>query len=221
MSEPIRAVLFDAFGTLFDVRGVDGLCVELFGEAGPELSATWRAKQLQYSWLLSLMERFEPFEGVTARALDHAAEAHGLTLGKDARDQLLAAYDVLPLFPEVRGALEALSGRELCVLSNGSPTMLGTVLGAAGVRGHFAHVFSASTAQVFKPSPRVYAVATSALDLPPAACAFVSSNAWDVAGAAAFGFRTFYLNRSGRPQETLGAPAAGTLESLDQLAAAL
>ena len=216
-----KAVLFDAFGTLFDVRGVDGLCTSLVGDAGPALSASWREAQLRYSWLASLMDAWEPFDAITSRALDYAAASHGVALAPEARAELLAAYDALPLFPEVAGALAALAGRTLAVLSNGSPPMLAGVLDAAGIREHFAHVFSASQARVFKPSPRVYALATRALGARPEACTFVSSNAWDIAGAGAFGFRTVYLNRSGRPQEALGQAAFATIESLDALAALL
>ncbi|MEO0323692.1 MAG: haloacid dehalogenase type II [Myxococcota bacterium] len=216
-----RAVLFDAFGTLFDVQGVEGRCTELVGPAGPALTLGWREAQLRYSWLASLMDRWEPFDALTARALDYAAALTGVTLTADARAELLAAYDSLPLFPEVAGALARLGATPLAVLSNGSPAMLDAGLEAAGIASRFAHVFSASQARTFKPSPRVYALATNAMGAPAESCLFVSSNNWDVAGAAAFGFRAVYLNRSGRPEEAVGGAAMQTIASLDALAALL
>ncbi len=216
-----RVVLFDAFGTLFDVRGVEARCAALVGEVGPALCGSWREAQLRYSWLASLMDRWEPFDAITARALDYAAALHGVDLAPEPRAELLAAHDALPLFPEVASALSRLDDATLGVLSNGSPAMLKAVLGAAGIAARFDHVFSASQARVFKPSPRVYALATNALGVSADECLFVSSNNWDVAGAAAFGFRAVYLHRSGRPEETLGAAATATIPSLAGLAALL
>lgn len=207
---PIGACVFDAYGTLLDV---DSAVAALAAEVGPragELAALWRRKQLEYSWLRSLMRRHADFRQVTAEALDHALDALALPAG-DLREPLMEAYGRLDAYPEVPDLLRRLRERGLpaAVLSNGSPAMLRRGLEAAGIADLLDPVLSVEAAGVFKPAPEVYQLATQALGLPASGIAFFSSNGWDVHGAASFGLTTFRVNRTGQPAERLpGAPAA-------------
>jgi 2-haloacid dehalogenase len=213
----MKAVVFDAYGTLFDVQSVLAECERLFPGRGAEVSRLWRQKQLEYSWLRSLMDRYEAFDRVTEDALQHACAALGLELDDDGSAALMTAYRRLTPYPEVPGALTALAGRRLAILSNGSPPMLDDVVGNAGLRHHFAAVLSVHPLRVFKPHPRVYQSAVDQLGVSAADVAFVSSNFWDIAGATAFGFRTFWINRAGMAADQLGVSPAGVLHRLDQL----
>ena len=213
---PIRGYVFDAYGTLFDVHSVV--------EAGRDittdpvaLSLLWRQKQLEYTWLRSLMERYEDFRTVTESALRFAVRRLGLTATETQIARLMSAYDSLACFPEVRAALDRLVGRPLAILSNGSPGMLSAAVKSSGLDGYFAHVLSVDAVRVFKPSPRVYALGTAALSIPAAELLFVSSNAWDVAGAAAFGYRVAWCNRTSAPEEELGVRANFVVTALEQL----
>lgn len=210
----LRALVFDVFGTLFDVKALAVRLEAFFPGQGEVLGHLWRAKQLEYTWLLALMDRYEDFQVVTLRALRYAARAHGLLLQPEVEAALLSAYRELPTFPQVPQVLEAFGRRvPLYVLSNGTEEMLHAPLAHAHLQGFFRGVFSAETARTYKPSPRVYALVTQGLGLTPEAVGFVSSNAWDVAGASAFGFRAFWVNRGGLPFEAL--EPGPTLEALD------
>lgn len=217
MSPPIEALVFDAYGTLFDVHSVVEACERRFPGRGRELSGLWRAKQLEYSWLLSLMGRYEDFWAVTDRALAFTLGALDLPSGAEVRDELMEGYLGLKLFPDVRAALGALGGRPLAVLSNGAPEMLRRVVAHNGLSHAFAHVLSVDPVGVYKPDPRVYRYAADRLGVAPEAIGFVSSNGWDIAGATAFGFRTFWINRAGQPPETLDLPPAREVRSLTEL----
>ena len=199
-----KAVVFDAYGTLFDVRAI----------AAPEpLLALWRQKQLEYTWLRSQMGRYEDFERVTRDALRFASRKLGLA----ADESLVKAYRTLPAFPDVEPALKRLHGRPLAILSNGTKEMLGAVVGAAGLAGHFQHVLSVDPARTFKPAPAIYALATKALGLEAREILFVSSNGWDAAGAKAFGFLVCCCNRQKSPPEELGFAPDFEVERLDQI----
>ena len=213
----MKAVVFDAYGTLFDVQSVLAECERLFPSRGAEVSRLWRQKQLEYSWLRSLMDRYEAFDRVTEDALQHACAALGLALDADGATSLMSAYRRLTPYPEVPAALTALAGRSLAILSNGSPAMLGDVVRNAGLEHHFEAVLSVHPLGVFKPHPRVYQSAVDRLAVRAADIAFVSSNFWDIAGATTFGFRTFWINRAGTAPDQLGVVPAGMLQGLDQL----
>ena len=206
MTAGISALVFDAYGTLFDVHSVTRAAESLFPGRGTQLSAAWRAKQLEYTWLRSLMGRYEDFNRVTAAALDWSLESLALEAGEAERAALMGEYRRLAPFPEVPAALEALSAqRALAILSNGHPEMLEAVVDHAGLRGRFrGGLLSVHAAGVFKPDPRVYRIAEERLGVPRAMVGFVSSNGWDAAGAKAFGFRTFWVNRGAAPVERLG-----------------
>jgi 2-haloacid dehalogenase len=218
-----QALVFDAYGTLFDVHSVTKLADSLFPGRGAALSQAWRTKQLEYTWLRSLMGRYDDFSAVTADALDWACESLGLEATAGDRAALAQAYRTLATFPEVRGALERLGAkRPLAILSNGHPDMLDAVVDHNELRVYFGErVYSVHEAGVFKPDPRVYALATTALELPAAAVGFVSSNGWDAAGAKSFGFRAWWVNRGRAAVERLGSPPDGVVHDLAELAGQL
>jgi len=204
MKTEIKALVFDAYGTLFDVHSVISACDQKFPGQGPILSKAWRAKQLEYTWLRSLMGRYEDFWQVTESALVFACESLGLPCPTVTRAELMQAYLHLQPFPEVSQALKALSGYSRAILSNGSPKMLQAAVASAGLQGRFSHVLSVDEVKIYKPSPRVYQLACDGMGLAGTAIGFVSSNFWDVVGAKNFGFWTCWVNRSKVPQDELG-----------------
>jgi 2-haloacid dehalogenase len=217
----LRALVFDAYGTLFDVHSVVALCDELWPGRGAALSQLWRAKQLEYTWQRSLMRRYQDFGRVTEAGLRYACKALGLALGEEQRARLAGAYLELQTFPEVRGALQELKAMKLrlAILSNGSPAMLRPVVANSGLRGMITTVISVDPKKIYKPAPAVYRLALERMRLPRAAIGFVSSNCWDACGAKSFGFRVFWINRTGAPVDELGAAPDHTIRSLDELPA--
>jgi 2-haloacid dehalogenase len=217
----ITAFVFDAYGTLFDVHSVTRKADDLFPGRGAELSRAWRTKQLEYTWLRSLMRRYEDFGQVTEASLAWALESLALKADAGARRSLIEEYRRLALFPEVRGALEKLApGRVLAILSNGHPDMLEAVVDHNGLRDFFrGGILSVHPAGIFKPDPKVYRLAEERLGVPRAVVGFVSSNGWDAAGARAFGFRACWVNRAGAPVERLGDPPDAIVPDLAALAA--
>ena len=215
-----RAYLFDAYGTLFDVHSVIEAGRALTGD--PEaLSMLWRQKQLEYTWPRSLMVRYEDFWAVTESALRFALRRLDITAGEAEIARLMRAYLSLACFPEVKGALAALRGTPLGILSNGSPFMLEAAVRSAGLDGMLGRVLSVDAVRVYKPSPRVYELGPRAFGVPAGEILFVSSNAWDVAGAKAFGYRTCWCNRSRAPMEMLGVTPDFEVDRLDRIAAVI
>lgn len=221
MTASTGAVVFDAYGTLFDVHSVIERCNAFFPSQGRQLSQTWRVKQLEYTWLCSLMGRYQDFESITAAALRFACVSLKLALDQPASIALMEEYRRLATYPEVRAALERLRPRRLAILSNGSPAMLSAVVEHAGLRPLLDDVLSVDAVRIFKPHPAVYQSAVSALNVPKQAIAFISSNYWDIMGASAFGFRTFWINRAGTLPDTLDYPPSAVVSGLDQLRAIL
>ena len=213
---PVRGYVFDAYGTLFDVHSVVEIGREITGDP-MTLSATWRQKQLEYTWLRSLMGRYEDFWIVTEAALRYAIQRLGLSASEVQIRRLMDAYLSLACFPEVPAALTRLAPRPRAILSNGSPLMLQAALRSSGLGQHIKHVLSVDTVKTYKPSPAVYALGPRALGIPAADLLFVSSNAWDVAGAKAFGYRVAWCNRAGAPAEELGLSADVVVSRLDEL----
>ena len=216
---PVRAVLFDAYGTLFDVHSVSALAESLCPGRGLALSQAWRAKQLEYTWLRTLSGQYRDFWQITGDALGWAVEALKLPLAQRQQLQLLAAYLTLKPFPENLDVLRGLqrAGHELGTLSNGTPTMLEAALASAGMRELITHVLSVDSIGCYKTDPRAYALGTAALGRPASEIAFVSSNCWDAIGATWFGYRTFWVNRSNAPLERMGVAPAGTGPALDDV----
>jgi len=196
-------------------------CDELFPGRGKELSQLWRAKQLEYTWLRSLMGRYEPFESITQAALVYTCRALGLVLPDSAVSALMHQYRRLATYPDVHDTLRGLRPRKLAILSNGSPEMLKAVVMNADLGSTFAAVLSVDELQIYKPHPSVYQLATDRLGVAKDRVAFISSNFWDVTGATAFGFRTFWINRSAAQPDELGYRPAAVLNRLDQLPPAL
>ena len=220
MTRELSALVFDAYGTLFDVHSVTRLAESLFPGKGAALSQAWRTKQLEYSWLRSLMERYVDFNAVTAASLEWALESLHIVAGDGARDALVQEYRRLDVFPEVPAALEALArSRPLAILSNGHPEMLAAVVDHNGLRDRFrGGILSVHAAGIFKPHPSVYRLAEETLGVPSALMGFVSSNGWDAAGAKAFGFRAFWVNRAKAPVERLDLPPDAIVSNLAELA---
>jgi 2-haloacid dehalogenase len=216
----VQGLLFDAYGTLFDVHSVveAGRSVTSDPQA---LSALWRQKQLEYTWLRSLMGRYEDFWAVTDSALVHACRRLGLSVAATERRRLTEAYLALDAFPEVREALARLRGLPCAILSNGSPAMLDAVVAHNGLGEHFRAVISVDAVRTYKPHPAVYALGPARLGLARDAIGFVSSNGWDVAGARAFGFQVVWVNRQGAPLEELGVTPDLEVRDLGELARAL
>jgi 2-haloacid dehalogenase len=200
-----RAFVFDAYGTLFDVHSVVRLAEELAPRQGAVLSQVWRTKQLEYTWLQSLMlsptRPRDDFSKVTALALDYAVSQLMIPLSAADRARLLDAYLALDPFPDAHDALAALAPRPRWILSNGTRAMLEPLVRSSPLSGCIDGILSVDEAGIYKPSPRVYALAVERLGLDASRIAFVSSNGWDAAGAKAFGFTTFWINRYGAPVE--------------------
>ena len=215
----MKAVLFDAYGTLFDVHSVMKLAESTFPGNGSALSHAWRARQLEYTWLRTLSDRYVDFWQVTGDALDWAAESLRLPMTRAQHSALLDAYLHLDPFPENLHVLRTLhaAGIVLGTLSNGSPAMLESALAHSGMRELLAHVLSVDAVRRYKTDPTAYALGTAAIGAPAAEIAFVSSNCWDAIGATWFGYRAFWVNRTGAPLDRLGAEPAGAGHSLRDL----
>ncbi len=204
----IRACVFDAYGTLFDFASAAAGCADVLGDQAVPLTAMWRDKQLQYSWLRAVQGRHADFWQVTGDALDFALEALRL---RDAglRERLMNLYLTLAAFPDVSLVLRALkaAGLRTAILSNGSPAMLRAAVENAGLGDLLDLTLSVEEVGVYKPHPKVYQLAVDRLALMPGAIVFLSSNAWDAYAASAFGLRTIWCNRYGQAPERLpGAP---------------
>jgi 2-haloacid dehalogenase len=218
----LKAFVFDAYGTLFDVFSVTALCESLFPGSGHALARLWRAKQLQYSLLRSMMNCYEDFWQLTADGLVYASKSLALDLTLEKRDRLMQAYLALDVFPDVEPGLEALRALDVrcAILSNGSPSMLATVLARSRLLHLFEAVISVDDIKIFKPSPRVYGLVGSHLRLSAPEIGFVSSNNWDVHGAGAAGLTACWIQRSAsEPSEELGFPPAHIVRSMTELAA--
>jgi 2-haloacid dehalogenase len=220
----VKAIAFDAYGTLFDVFSITALAEALFPGKGEPLAQLWRLKQLQYSMLRSLMGRHRDFWRLTEDGLVFAARSLGLHLTPDKRARLLDAYLTLTAFPDVKPGLEALKrrGLRLAILSNGEPKMLEAAARSAGIVDLLDEILSVEEVKIFKPSPRVYHLASEHLRVRPAEVGFVSSNCWDVAGAASAGLETFWIQRrAAEPPEELGFTADHTVRTITDLPALL
>jgi len=216
----IKALAFDAYGTLFDVFSVTALCDQLFPGKGNTLAQLWRVKQLQYSMMRSLMGRHKDFWQLTEDGLAYASESLKLELTADKRQRLMEAYLGLAAFPDVKPGLEALKrqGLALAILSNGEPKMLEAAARSAGIDGLLDRIISVEDVKIFKPSPRTYNLGAEHMNIRSSELGFVSSNSWDVAGAASAGLLTFWIQRSAaEPPEKLGFAADHVVKALTDL----
>ena len=219
MSLPAVAV-FDAYGTLFDVHSAARRVATEFDAATERVSALWRQKQLEYSWTRSLMGRYADFWAVTEEALDYALAVHGVS-DRKLRAALLESYRALEPYPDVPAALTGYRKRgvRVAVFSNATPAMLREALVAAHLDGLVDEVCSTHELRIYKPDTRVYAHTGKVLGAPPEAVVFHSSNAWDAAGAAAYGWRAFWIRRANQVPEYTWAGLTGCPDLKAALAA--
>jgi 2-haloacid dehalogenase len=208
------AFVFDAYGTLYDVHSVMARCESCWPGRGMQLSQLWRAKQLEYTWQRSLMQRYVPFSTVTREALAYVCEALGLELSAAQMEGLMGEYLALAPYPDVHSCLERLQGRR-AILSNGSPDMLGPLVTHSGLR--FDAVISVDELRVFKPAPQVYQLAVERLKVTKERIGFVSSNCWDAMGAKSYGFKVYWINRGGAPLDRLGFQPDRVMKSLNEI----
>lgn len=218
---PITTCIFDAYGTLFDVASATRELAEHpghedFAEHAARLSADWRLKQLEYTWLRAITGAHADFWQVTQDGLDYALEAAGLDGDAVLRETLLALYWELQAYPEAGDVLKALKdqGRNVAILSNGSPSMLEGAVDRAGFNDLLDTVLSVEQVGVFKPHSSVYELVGKTFGCAPKEVLFVSSNGWDAAGAAGFGFQTVWVNRAGAPMDRLPWTPQTTLPDL-------
>jgi 2-haloacid dehalogenase len=198
----MSAYVFDAYGTLFDVHAAIARHRAAAGPEADRFSEIWRSKQLEYNWTLTLAGHYVDFWTLTEQALDYAL-ARVPSVDRALRPQLLDAYLRLDAFADASAALVDLKARgaRLAILSNGSPRMLAAAVNAAGMTGLLDAVLSVEAVRAYKPRPEVYALATDGFGIRPEEIVFVSSNRWDVMGAASFGFRPLWINRARIPDE--------------------
>ncbi len=215
----LHAIVFDAYGTLFDVYSIGALAERLFPGKGAALAELWRDKQIEYTRLRTLSNTYKPFWEVTQDALVFSCRKLGLELTLDAQNQIMGQYARLQAFPEVRTVLEALRARDLklSILSNGNPQMLNAAVGAAGLSDQIDAVLSVDAVRKFKTAPEAYQLGPDRFGVQARDMLFVSSNGWDVCGAAWFGYQTFWVNRSNAPLEELGVAPNGVGRSLTDL----
>ena len=216
----VDACVFDAYGTLFDVASAAAKCADILGDKAAPLADLWRTKQLEYSWLRSLMDDYTDFWQITANALDHALDT--LDLGDPLlRSKLMELYLRLDCYPGTHDVLGKLrtAGLRTAILSNGSPTMITAAVGSAEMRGLLDELLSVDEIGVYKPHPSVYRLACDRLDTAPDRICFLTSNSWDAHGASAFGFRVVWINRNGGKPDRLPAGPAHEIADLNDLPA--
>ena len=206
----VQALVFDAYGTLYDVHSVARRCEILYPGKGAQLSQLWRTKQLEYTWQRSLMQRYAPFSQVTREALEYSCAALGLPFDASLAEEYLH----LAPFPDARAALERLPMKK-AILSNGSPDVLEPLVRNSGLR--LDAVLSVHELRIYKPAPQVYQFAVQRLGVPRERIGFVSSNCWDALGAKSFGFSVYWVNRVGAPLDRLGFEPDEVVTSLDEV----
>ena len=211
--------VFDAYGTLFDVHAAIGRHRAAAGPVADRLSELWRAKQLEYTWTLTLAGQYRDFWSLTEEALDWSLARYP-TVDRALKPKLMDAYRTLDAFPDARAVLRDLKARGFrsAILSNGSPAMLSAAIGAAQLDAELDAVLSVDAIRMYKPRPEVYRLVTDRFRVTPDDVVFVSSNRWDVMGAAAFGFRPAWINRAGLPEEYSALAPAIVLTDLAGLA---
>jgi 2-haloacid dehalogenase len=207
---PINAVVFDAYGTLYDIQSVAAVTEEAFPGYGEIITQVWRIKQLEYTWLRSLMGRYRDFAAVTAESLAYALRVLGLSHDDAAFARIMDKYLHLDLYPDALAALSALKDSKLAILSNGSPDMLNALVANSGLDRLLDAVLSVDAGRIFKPSPAAYALIESATGVAPTEVLFISSNPWDACGAKAFGLNVAWIERV-TPEAMIAACAKADL----------
>jgi 2-haloacid dehalogenase len=191
----IKAIVFDAYGTLYDIQSVAAITEEAFPGYGGIITQVWRIKQLEYTWLRSLMRRYQDFSAVTRESLAYTLRCLGLKYDQDAFERIMDKYLHLDLYPDALAALAAMKDRKLAILSNGSPDMLDALARNTGLDRVLDAIISVDAKQIFKPSPDVYTLIEASLNVRPAEVLFISSNPWDACGAKSFGLNVAWIER--------------------------
>ena len=191
----IKAVVFDAYGTLYDTQSVAAVTEEAFPGYGEIITQIWRIKQLEYTWLRSLMRRYQDFSIVTQESLGYTLRVLGLKSDPAAFGRIMDKYLHLDLYPDAVAALAAMRGRKLAILSNGSPAMLSALVANSGLDRLLDATISVDAKKLFKPAPEAYTLIESTLGVRPAEVLFISSNPWDACGAKAFGLNVAWIER--------------------------
>jgi 2-haloacid dehalogenase len=191
----IKAVVFDAYGTLYDIQSVASVTEDAFPGYGEIITQVWRIKQLEYTWLRSLMRRYRDFSAVTRESLAYTLRCLGLTYDEETFESIMEKYLHLDLYPDALAALTAMKDRKLAILSNGSPDMLNALVRNSGLDRVLDATISVDANKVFKPSPDAYTLIESTLNVPPAEVLFISSNPWDACGAKSFGLNVAWIER--------------------------
>jgi 2-haloacid dehalogenase len=191
----IKAVVFDAYGTLYDIQSVASVTEDAFPGYGEIITQVWRIKQLEYTWLRSLMRRYQDFSAVTRESLAYTLRCLGLTYDEETFESIMEKYLHLDLYPDALAALTAMTDRKLAILSNGSPDMLNALVRNSGLDRVLDATISVDANKVFKPSPDAYTLIESTLNVPPAEVLFISSNPWDACGAKSFGLNVAWIER--------------------------
>ncbi len=214
----IKACVFDAYGTLFDVHSAVAKHIECLGDAANQVSNIWRTKQLEYTWLRSLMKKHVDFWQITRDGLDYALDASNIT-NEQLRDDLLEAYLHLKCYPEVPDTLAKLKDRglQIAILSNGSPAMLEAVVKSSGLEKLVQTILSVEEVAVFKPDPAVYQLAVDHLGVAAKEIVFLSSNSWDAVGATAFGLKVAWINRFDQRPERMPFQPVAEIKTLAEL----
>jgi 2-haloacid dehalogenase len=191
----IKAVVFDAYGTLYDIQSVAAVTEDAFPGYGEIITQVWRIKQLEYTWLRSLMRRYRDFSAVTRESLAYTLRCLGLSYDAETFESIMEKYLHLDLYPDALAALTAMKDRKLAILSNGSPDMLNALVRNSGLDRVLDATISVDANKVFKPSPDAYTLIESTLNVPPTEVLFISSNPWDVCGAKSFGLNVAWIER--------------------------
>jgi 2-haloacid dehalogenase len=191
----IKAVVFDAYGTLYDIQSVASVTEDTFPGYGEIITQIWRIKQLEYTWLRSLMRRYQDFSAVTRESLAYTLRCLGLEYDAATFESIMDKYLHLDLYPDALSSLAAMKDRKLAILSNGSPDMLNALVRNSGLDRVLDATISVDANRIFKPSPDAYTLIESTLNVPPANVLFISSNPWDACGAKSFGLNVAWIER--------------------------
>ena len=220
---PREALVFDMYSTLVDTLGISRQIEQMLPQQGQRVSALWRQSQLEFSFRATLMERYEDFAQLTRKALGYALAATGNTLTPEQQETLLAHYQRLEPFADVKPGLERLqvAGYAMAIFSNGALSMLNPLLDATGLRPYFQDVISAEEVRIYKPTPKIYHHAAQRMGRAPAETRLISANPFDATGALAAGLKAAWVNRTAAPADPLGWPPDVIVKTITELAETL
>ena len=215
--ENIKACVFDAYGTLFDVNSAASKCKEKLGSKWESFANTWRTTQLEYTWLRSLMKKHKNFWEITEDSLDHTMET--FKIKKEMKNELLDLYKKLSPYPEVKKCLEGLKAKKIkiAILSNGTPELLKMLVETNNIQNYFDDVFSIESVGIYKPDSRVYEMPINKYDCKPENICFISSNTWDVSGGGVFGYNAVWVNRLNKVFDKLSYKPKYVINNLEEL----